>query len=82
MVLNLEEFFLFLGEKEHIDRPVSDDPSHVLEPDHGSVYENFDPIRVEMGLFDVPKVETLNKIIRKGDPRVKLQAKDSKNGKV
>ena len=79
MVLNLEEFFLFLGEKEYIDRPVSDGPSHVLEPDQGNFDENFDPIQDEM---ELGMVETLNKIIGKGDLRAKLKSKESKNGKV
>ena len=58
---------------------LSDDPSHLLELNHGNVDENFDPIQDEM---ELGMVETLNKIIGKGDLRAKLKSKESKNGKV
>ena len=51
---------------------VFDDPSHVLELDHGNENENFDPIQDEM---ELGMVETLNKIIGKGDLRAKLKSK-------
>ena len=50
-----------------------DDPSHVLETDHGNGDENLDPIQDEM---ELGMVETLNKIIGKGDLRTKLKSKE------
>ena len=74
--------FLFVGEKRRIKTKslvVSDDPSYVLEPHHGNVDENFDPIQDEM---ELGMVEMLNKTIEKGDLRAKLKSKESKNEKV